>query len=66
MSNQIKWLVNNFYGALNISGTKNTISKRTKKAGLYSNEVSIDTRKNLKNSSIKVGNSMRSTLAELV
>jgi len=66
MSNQIKWLVNSFYGALNISGTKNTISKRTKKAGLYSNEVSIDTRKNLKNSSIKVGNSMRSTLAELV
>jgi hypothetical protein len=66
MSNQIKWLFNNFYGVLNISGNKNTISKRTKKAGLYSDEVSVDTRKNLKNSSIKVGNSMRSTLAELV
>jgi len=66
MSNQIKWLVNNFYGTLNISGSKNTISKRTKKAGLYSNEVSVDTRKNLKNSSIKVGNNMRSALAELV
>jgi len=66
MSNQIKWLVNNFYGTLSISATKNTISKRTKKAGLYSNEVSVDTRKNLKNSSIKVGNNMRSTLIELV
>ncbi len=66
MSDQIKWLVNNFYGAINISDPKSTTSKRTKKAGLYSNKVSIDTRKNLKNSSIKVGNSMRSALAELV
>jgi len=66
MSDQIKWLVNNFYGALNISGTKNTISKRAKKAGLYSDEVSVDTKKNLKDSSIKVGNNMRTTLAELV
>lgn len=62
MSNQINWLINNFYGALNISGTNKKIEKKTKKSGHYSDEVSIDTRKNLRNSSSKVGNSMRANM----
>jgi len=62
MSNQINWLISNFYGALNISATSTAITKKTKVAGAYSDDVSTDTAKNLKTSTIKVGNAVRKAM----
>ena len=64
MSNQINWLVTNFYGALNISANKTAIIKRSKKAGVYSDDVSTDTLHNIKSSTAKVGNAMRKAMSE--
>ena len=63
MSDQINWLVNNFYGALNISANKTVIVKRSKKAGTFSSDVSTDTMHNIKTSTAKVGNAMRKAMA---
>ena len=64
MSNQISWLITNFYGALNISSSKKVIVKRSKKAGVYSDDVSTDTLYNIKSSTGKVGNAMRKAMVE--
>ena len=66
MSKQINWLINNFYGVLDISGNKTSIVRRSKVAGAYSDDVSTETTKNLKKSTAKVGNAMRRALTKTV
>ena len=65
MSRELSWLVDGLYNALDISGSKSTITKRSKKAGKYSKNVTTDTQKNLQSSAIKVGNAMRRVSAEV-
>ena len=65
MSNQINWFVDSFYGVLNISGAKTSITKKTKDAGVFSNDVSTDTIHNIKTSTIKVGNAMRRAISKI-
>jgi len=66
MSRQVLRILSGFYGVFDMSGTRISVQKRSKKTGHYSNGVSTNSSENIKRSTSKVANAMRKAHAELV